>query len=67
MADPIPFDEDYYVIDEPPAPGPQQPDNVDYRLLREQQLELALAVAAPRFEVYWSVPIELDLDWADED
>jgi hypothetical protein len=64
MMDPAEFDEDYYVIDEPPAPAlPAREDQPDC-VAREPLLHLA-SVPAPRLEVYWTVPIELDLDWDD--
>jgi hypothetical protein len=57
--DEVEFDEDYYVIDERPAPA-REPS--DYRVVREQLLELV--PTAPRFQVYWTVPV--DLDWAED-
>lgn len=54
------FDEDYYVIDEPPALV-EASEPPDYRVLREQLLELV--PASPRFQVYWTVP--MDIDWDD--
>ena len=58
-----PFDEDYYVIDEPPAPQPMaERDRFDDRAVREQ---LAEAIpTARRFEAYWVVPD--DIDWAED-
>ena len=56
------FDEDYYVIDEPPAPAPVQTrDPRDYRIVREQLAEVA-PTALP-LAAYWVVPD--DVDWAD--
>jgi hypothetical protein len=68
LADPVEFDEDYYVIDEPPAFDTQPPvDPMDYRVVREQRLQLAAAEPAPHFQVYWTVPLTQDVDWDDED
>jgi hypothetical protein len=64
VVDSAPFDEDYYVIDAPPSAEPRQPDPMDYRVVREQLLELATPASAPRFQVYWTVPF--DVDWVDE-
>ena len=56
------FDEDYYVIDEPPAHAEAEArDPLDHRLVREKLLEMV--PSAPRFQVYWTVP--MDLDWGD--
>jgi hypothetical protein len=57
------FDEDYYVIDEPPARQAEVElrDPMDYRVVREQLLELV--PATPRFQVYWTVP--MDVEWDD--
>ena len=56
------FDEDYYVIDEPPALTPVEArDPLDYRVVREQLLEMV--PTSPRFQVYWTVP--MDVDWDD--
>ena len=56
------FDPDYYVIDEPPALAAPAREPADYRVVREQLLELV--PATPRFQVYWTTP--LDLDWVDD-
>jgi hypothetical protein len=60
--DEVEFDEDYYVIDERPAPAAPAREPSDYRVVREQLLELV--PTAPRFQVYWTVPV--DLDWAED-
>ena len=60
----IEFDGDYYVIDAPPArlaEAPEARDPMDYRVVREQLLDMV--PSGPRFQVYWTVP--LDIDWAD--
>lgn len=59
--DDVSIDETYYVIDEPPAARAPARDPMDYRVVREQ---LAEAVPpAPRFQLYWTAPA--DLDWDD--
>ena len=56
------FDEDYYVIDEPPAPAlVQTRDPQDRPIVREQLAEVA-PTALP-LAAYWVLPD--DLDWAD--
>ena len=56
------FDEDYYVIDEPPALVEVAASELpDYHVVREQLLELV--PASPRLQVYWTVP--MDIDWDD--
>jgi len=56
------FDEDYYVIDEPPAPALVQPrDPQEHRIVREQLAE-TVPTALP-LATYWVVPD--DVDWAD--
>jgi len=62
MADPADYDADYYVIDEPPTAVETSRDPMAWRTVREQMLELV--PATPRFQIYWTVP--LDLDWADD-
>ena len=64
MADPVPFDEDYYVIDEPPAEMLHQPGAADER---EPMLQLATHEPVPRLHPYWPGLVEFDIDWADED
>lgn len=64
MADPDDFDADYYVIDEPPAAPVTVRDPMDYRVVREQRLEIA--THTPPFQIYWTVPLELDIDWAED-
>lgn len=49
-------DEDCYVIDEG--------ETVDIDALREKLLQLA--ANAPLIEARWTVPLELDIDWADD-
>ena len=66
MADPAEFDADYYVIDEPPTPEPKLHDPMDYRVVREQLLQTAIPDSAPRFQIYWTVPLEFDVNWADD-
>lgn len=56
------FDEDYYVIDEPPAPAPVEArDPLDDRVVREQLLDMV--PTSPWFQIYWTVP--MDVDWDD--
>ena len=62
MRDEVGFDEDYYVIDEPPALAAPGREPTDYRVVREQLLELM--PSTPRFQIYWTTP--LDLDWAED-
>ena len=62
LRDEVGFDEDYYVIDEPPALAAPAREPTDYRVVREQLLELV--PVTPRFQVYWTTP--LDLDWAED-
>jgi len=59
--DAVQRDEDYHVIDEPPTPEAPAREPRDYRVVREQLLELV--PSTPRFQVYWTVP--LDIEWAD--
>lgn len=59
MADPADYDADYYVIDEPPAAVDAPRDPMAWRAVREQMLELV--PTTPRFQVYWTVPV--DIDW----
>lgn len=67
MADPVEFDEDYYVIDEPPTLETRpQYDPMDYRVVREQRLQLVAAEPTPHFQVYWTVPLAQDVEWDDE-
>ncbi len=54
------FDPDYYVIDEPPAPRVEARDPMDYRVVREQLLDIV--PTAPRFQVCWTVPMDIDWD-----
>lgn len=54
------FDEDYYVIDEAPAPRVEPRDPMDYRVVREQLPDIV--GPAPRFQVYWT---PVDLEWDD--
>lgn len=62
---PVDSDEDCYVIDEVPAPEPpHQGEAVDVDALREKLLQLV--ANAPLIEARWTVPLELDIDWADD-
>ena len=67
MADPAESDADFYVIDEPPTPEPRLHDPMDDRVAREQLLQFAVPDSAPRFQIYWTVPMDFDIDWVDED
>ena len=62
LRDEIGYDPDYYVIDEPPALAAPAREPADYRVVREQLLELV--PATPRFQVYWTTP--LDLEWVED-
>lgn len=62
LLDEVGFDADYYVIDEPPALAMPAREPSDYRVVREQLLELV--PTTPRFQVYWTTP--LDLEWAED-
>ena len=56
------FDEDFYVIDEPPAlveVAAREP--LEHRVVREQLLEVA--PSSPLFQIYWTLP--MDIDWDD--
>ena len=66
MADPAEFDADYYVIDEPPVLELNLRDPMDDRVVREQLLQVAIPDSVPRFQIYWTVPLEFDVNWADE-
>lgn len=62
---PVEVDADCYVIDAPPAPEPQlHGEPVDVAALRETFLQLAEHAPPPR--LYWTVPLEFDIDWADD-
>lgn len=64
-ASPVEVDADCYVIDEPPAVEPRPlVSPVDVAALREVFLQLA--VHAPPVQSRWTVPLELDIDWADD-